>query len=192
MSESEPTHVLPKGIELAELARRKKELNLPQLLGETPALLFRPWGDEQALYLTPDGGEPMAYPRGASATSVLKRGEIPAGDGSLERSIVVVMTPTSRNLHEDQILVGRALTNDIRVISPQVSKVHARFLYEEGEWKLMDAGSSNGTLINGIKLEPDRSYGLRPGDEILIGDLQVLFVDAEGLVGLTNLVSDPE
>ncbi|MGE0711452.1 MAG: FHA domain-containing protein [Planctomycetota bacterium] len=190
MEEPEPTHVLPKGIQLAELARRKRELDLPRILGDTPALLFRPLGEgEASLYMTPSEGTELGggYPS-ADETSVLHAGEAPLG-GSLEQAVIVVLTPTSRNLLEDQVVVGRGLENDIRLISPQVSKVHARFIDEDGEWKLQDEGSSNGTRINGVRLEPNRPYGLRPGDEIVLGDVVVLYLDAEGLLALTRLVT---
>lgn len=179
---------LPKGITLRELSERRADLDLPRLLGNTKALVFRPIGEQCPIYLTPAEGDPTDYPLGAGKTSVYDRDEVGDG-GALAEAVVVLLTPTHRNLHEDQVLVGRALSNDVRLVSPSVSKVHVRFQLDEGEWKLRDDDSSNGTRINGVKLEPLRPYGLRAGDELTIGDVVAIYTDAEGLLDLVALVS---
>ena len=106
----------------------------------------------------------------------------------LAKSVVVPLTPTNRTLKEDEITIGRAPTNDIRLVSPQVSKLHVTFLLIDGEWRIQDAGSSNGTRLNGVQLEPDNPYRLRPADELVIGDVTVHYLDAEGLSDMCSLV----
>lgn len=51
-----------------------------------------------------------------------------------------------------------------------VSQLHARFSEGESDTVCMtDLNSLNGTYVNGIRLEPNESMGIHPGDEIRIG-----------------------
>ena len=65
--------------------------------------------------------------------------------------------------------VGRALDNDIVLESGEVSRHHARFEYRDGEMRLVDLGSTNGTRINGRPITNER---VGPGDEITFGTLK--------------------
>lgn len=178
---------LPKGITLGELARRKSEFDLKALLGETRVLVFRHSDEGSPLYATPEEGIPSGHLASETSVFSFKDGEAPNA-GHLGNAVVVPLTPTHKNLHEDQVLMGRALTNDIRLVSNQISKVHVRFELDEGKWQIVDLGSSNGTRLNGLKLEADRGYFMRDGDELIVGDIVVLYLDAEGLLDLTSLV----
>lgn len=176
---------LPKGISLSELAIRRREIDLLALLGDTKALVFRDTSASNPLYVTPeDGVLPQVAPHETSVFTWEGAPEV----GDLGAAVVVPLTPTHKNLYEDQVLVGRSLSNDIRLVSPQVSKVHVRFDLDEGRWQITDLGSSNGTRLNGLKLEPKRGYFLRPGDEIALGDVSVHYLDAEGLLDLVAIL----
>ncbi len=54
-----------------------------------------------------------------------------------------------------------------------VSRLHARFSggEKEGTVYMTDLNSLNGTYVNGIRLEPNESIGIHPGDEIHIGKI---------------------
>ncbi len=54
-----------------------------------------------------------------------------------------------------------------------VSRLHARFSEGEGDGNvcMTDLNSLNGTYVNGIRLEPNESTGIHPGDEIRIGKI---------------------
>ena len=65
--------------------------------------------------------------------------------------------------------VGRALDNDVVLDSGEVSRHHARFEYADGEMRLVDLGSTNGTRINGRPITNER---VGPGDEITFGTLK--------------------
>lgn len=49
--------------------------------------------------------------------------------------------------------VGRGLTNTIALNDTFASAEHALFTLRGGQWWLEDRGSSNGTLLNGYRLE---------------------------------------
>jgi adenylate cyclase len=74
---------------------------------------------------------------------------------------------------------GRAATNHVVLADERVSRRHAIIhAQHEGEFWLLDLGSSNGTYINGRRLsKPSR---LRNGDIIQIGAFQAVFRLAGG------------
>ncbi|HEU5347469.1 MAG TPA: FHA domain-containing protein, partial [Ktedonobacterales bacterium] len=63
--------------------------------------------------------------------------------------------------------------NDVIIPEGTVSRHHARLIFHTGQWSVEDAGSSNGTLLNGQKVK--RPKALHTGDQIRIGDSWALF-----------------
>ncbi len=53
-----------------------------------------------------------------------------------------------------------------------VSGHHGKLAFEDGEWKICDLGSTNGTAIDGVKLEKDKWYTLRKGQQLKIATLK--------------------
>src|ERR1700730_14373142 len=51
---------------------------------------------------------------------------------------------------------------------PGVSGQHAEIRCKSSGWTLVDAGSTNGTNLNGSRLTPGREYPLRMGDMVQI------------------------
>ncbi len=71
--------------------------------------------------------------------------------------------------------IGRAVDNSIQLPDPSLSRYHA-FLEEdeEGQIRLSDLGSTNGTYLNGRRL-PDRTpVSVRDGDRIQLGSTIVV------------------
>ena len=68
--------------------------------------------------------------------------------------------------HMDEISIGRARECQIAIDSKQVSSHHAKLQKHQGQWKLSDLGSSNGTYVNEKK---ETEAILSPGDFIDIG-----------------------
>jgi len=64
--------------------------------------------------------------------------------------------------------VGRALDNDIVLDSGDVSRHHARFEYQHDQMRLRDLNSTNGSRVNGQRIE---SHPVRAGDEVTFGTL---------------------
>ncbi|NMG18160.1 FHA domain-containing protein [Brasilonema bromeliae] len=50
-----------------------------------------------------------------------------------------------------------------------VSRLHAEIQVEENIYYIIDTGSSNGTFLNSVKLEPKKRYPLNLGDKIDLG-----------------------
>ncbi len=71
------------------------------------------------------------------------------------------------------LTIGRADSNDICVDDPAVSRRHAVIEKLAAGWSISDVGSLNGTFVNGEMLERPRP--LYSGDEIIIGDTQLIY-----------------
>jgi pSer/pThr/pTyr-binding forkhead associated (FHA) protein len=69
-------------------------------------------------------------------------------------------------LDRAMVMVGRHPQCDARLDSLWVSRRHCILTADGGEVVVRDLGSTNGTRINGQRVERGR---LRPGDEISIG-----------------------
>ena len=69
--------------------------------------------------------------------------------------------------------IGRSSSNQIVLPAEKVSRRHAIINAENGEYWLVDLGSSNGTCVNGKRLAQPTQ--LRAGDEIHIGDFILHF-----------------
>lgn len=79
-------------------------------------------------------------------------------------------------LHYDLCTLGRELDNTLPIADRRISRYHAQIAYreEEGTWVLEDRGSTNGTLLNGLRVN---RAALSPGDVIQVGDT-VISVEA--------------
>ncbi|MHB8054817.1 MAG: SpoIIE family protein phosphatase [Candidatus Aminicenantales bacterium] len=81
--------------------------------------------------------------------------------------------PFSFLLEKDETVLGRAVDADVRVPDAYISGHHARIRRTSRGWTVEDAGSKNGTLLNGLRLlEPAL---LSPGDEIALGAVRICF-----------------
>jgi len=82
-------------------------------------------------------------------------------------------------LRQDATTLGRADTCDIVIPISTVSRLHARIELQHNRYILFDAGSANGTFVNGKRIE--QSAQLSTGDEIWLGssDVTLRFSDPE-------------
>jgi len=79
-----------------------------------------------------------------------------------------------REYHFDaRCKVGRVDENDVILVDPGISRVHARFQGRRGVYLVEDLGSSNGTRLNGELIEGPEV--LRDGDYVGIGQATVQF-----------------
>ncbi len=62
--------------------------------------------------------------------------------------------PEIYSLYKSSFSIGRSENNDIVLVGSNVSRWHARIKFKEGQWHIADADSTNGTLLNGVKLRP--------------------------------------
>lgn len=75
-------------------------------------------------------------------------------------------------LSKASVTLGRAMTNEIILDDNRISRSHARVECSHRGCELIDLGSSNGTRLNGVRV--DKAW-LRPGDQITLGSLELRF-----------------
>lgn len=99
-------------------------------------------------------------------------GDAPAGSAL----IVVKHGPNAGArfaLDRRALAAGRHLNSDIYLDDVTVSRKHAEFRSADGEFRLVDVGSLNGTYLN---RKPVQSAVLSNGDEIQIGNFRLMFL----------------
>ncbi len=84
--------------------------------------------------------------------------------------------------------VGRQDECQLRIKSSQVSRRHCELFEKKGLLLVKDLGSSNGTYVNGKKIDGQRV--LEPGDELMIG--QVTFKVSKGETGSKAAAAGPK
>jgi hypothetical protein len=84
-----------------------------------------------------------------------------------------------------RINIGRTRENDLRIVDPTVSRLHAVLKLREGDVTVIDANSSNGVLVNGIQL---RYAKLVDGDTLTFGSVRFRYrVGSDGASGKFGL-----
>lgn len=76
-------------------------------------------------------------------------------------------------LHEGRMILGRRADNDIVIEHRAVSGQHAAFEVSATDVVIEDQGSTNGTFVNGRRIE---RQVLADGDRIVIAKFQIAFV----------------
>lgn len=66
--------------------------------------------------------------------------------------------------------IGRQEDCQLRINSSQVSRKHCQIFEKKGHLLVKDLGSSNGTFVNGKKVQDQKV--LEPGDELTIGQVK--------------------
>ena len=70
-------------------------------------------------------------------------------------------------IDRSELTVGKSKGNaDYLIDRPSVSRTHAKLIYRDNSLFLQDLKSTNGTFINGEKLEPNKEYLLQKGMEV--------------------------
>jgi hypothetical protein len=93
--------------------------------------------------------------------------------------LVVVKSPdidegTDFELNSAQLTIGRGRQNDVAIGTDEYASArHARFEpRQDGVW-VQDLGSTNGTYLNGARL--DRPRRLTPGDVVRVGETDLRY-----------------
>ncbi len=72
-------------------------------------------------------------------------------------------------LEGGELRVGRSSRCDVVIIHPEVSRSHARLVWQGDTFWVEDLSSTNGTWVNGRRLPPHEPVALKPGDVIGLG-----------------------
>ena len=80
----------------------------------------------------------------------------------------IALTPETRK--NGQCTIGRALSCDLVVNSPEVSRVHGKITFDKGNYYYADLSSTYGSRINNEEVKVDQYYVLKEDDIIRIGE----------------------
>jgi pSer/pThr/pTyr-binding forkhead associated (FHA) protein len=98
------------------------------------------------------------------------------------RQLVVPLIKRTSNTFKDMIWVGRALSCDVLLPFESVSKIHAFIGRDaEGQFVLSDAGSRNGTWINGVKLDHAARLPIKDHDRLRFGGIEAVYLSPKAL-----------
>jgi hypothetical protein len=75
---------------------------------------------------------------------------------------------------QERTTIGRSPDNDIFLDDVTVSRKHAVLVQAEGEFRIEDLGSLNGTFVNRRRI--DSATRLETGDEVQIGKYRLSFI----------------
>ncbi len=75
-------------------------------------------------------------------------------------------------LAKEVTTIGRSLANDITVIDPFVSRVHAKIIQKEDGYEILDLGAKHAVEVNGQIISRHR---LKDGDKITLGSSLMVF-----------------
>ncbi|MBR2553513.1 MAG: FHA domain-containing protein [Aeriscardovia sp.] len=81
--------------------------------------------------------------------------------------------PLRIEIKNGNCIIGKQKESVDQVIpfSKAVSRVHCKVMFDNGEAGITDLGSSNGTFVNGKRLEKDEIVSIKAGDKIKIANL---------------------
>ncbi|HEU5358682.1 MAG TPA: FHA domain-containing protein [Gemmatimonadales bacterium] len=120
-----------------------------------------PPGARQRLHDTMHGAPPAAAaaPAPGPLASLLIR------SGARKGERVAIRVPV--------VNIGRADYNDVVLAEESVSTQHAKLQRREGVWMLVDLGSTNGSFVDGERIEGEAP--VTPGATLRFGDASVIF-----------------
>ena len=83
---------------------------------------------------------------------------------------------TTLKLNKSRINVGRSQRNDIVIPQPAVSGFHATIEFRNMAFYVEDQRSTNGTQLNGVRIEANKSVRLKSGDCITFAQYKFKFI----------------
>lgn len=87
-------------------------------------------------------------------------------------ALLVVATSSVFSFEQPVISIGRASDNDLVIYNTKVSRKHAELRYRDGEFEVVDLGSTGGTYVNGNPIE---KMSLSNGDVITMANEHLVF-----------------
>lgn len=71
-----------------------------------------------------------------------------------------------------ETVIGRSASNEVQIAHSSLSRAHVRVIFVGDRYVLQDLGSTNGALVNGVRVN---SAELTPGDVVKMGDIELRF-----------------
>jgi len=140
------------------------------------------------------GAEPRATDRDFETVTSGSKDDRERFQRSLQvtlKSRVIPIAKDRTQAFPDKITVGRTLNNDLVLRHTSVSKFHGYFFVDPTTFDvtLVDAGSTNGTFVNNVRLPAMGKRVLKNGDAVSFGgDTDYLFLFAADLYSRVQIL----
>ena len=111
----------------------------------------------------------------------------PSTESQIAETVVVEILKQASSAPTNMICVGRAANNDIVLANNTVSKLHTYFLVSEkvDSYDIVDANSTNGTVVNNKQLIAYKNKPLLNRDNINFGpSIQMVYLTPQGFYEL--------
>ena len=103
------------------------------------------------------------------------------------RRLVVIAGPSTGSAFDlddgTTLSIGRGMDSDTKINDARMSRIHCRVIVEGDSVKVVDAGSSTGTFLSGVRVEESE---LVSGSVIAAGDTQLRYEIAGATVAEAN------
>jgi pSer/pThr/pTyr-binding forkhead associated (FHA) protein len=96
--------------------------------------------------------------------------------GAMKGQRLIVKTPI--------VNIGRADYNDLVLPDESVSTSHAKLQRREGVWVLVDLDSTNGTFVDGERVQGETP--IAPGTNVRLGDVALVFEPTDDAAGIAK------
>ena len=73
------------------------------------------------------------------------------------------------------VSIGRGANNDLRIRKPSISRRHAELAADGAMWTFVDLGSSNGSWVDGERMQPQQIKPLAGGAKLKCGEVHLRF-----------------
>jgi RsiW-degrading membrane proteinase PrsW (M82 family) len=87
--------------------------------------------------------------------------------------------PEERLVHlltSREATIGRALSNDVVLMDPTVSRIHARIAFDASGWQITNLTAQNIVRVNGRAIASGSSIALQPQDIIILGSTMLQLI----------------
>ena len=120
---------------------------------------------------TEGGGETTVLSSGAGETTLL------GGGMQSSAKLIRVKTGESIAIHKSDFTLGKERSKVDYCINgdSSISRNHAKISVSGGEYVVTDLRSTNGTFVNGKKVEPGSPVSLKNGDRVMLSEEEFEF-----------------
>jgi len=124
--------------------------------------------------------EPGVWKPPAKSGETVTVVRLPTPTPSAGEALALALTP--RTPGSAQVTLGRASTNDVEINDATLSQTHLMFMERSpGLWTVRDAGSKNGSWLDGFPLAPGKPHPLVSGARLQVAQVCITFYDPAGL-----------
>lgn len=106
-------------------------------------------------------------------------------------AVIILVGPTGYVgkqwlLTKTDLTIGRSVESEIYISDNSLSRSHAKLIVTGNEVSIIDLGSTNKTMVNGMVLPPTTARKLSNNDQVKTGNVIFKFLDKGNLESITN------